>query len=166
MIDAIDVVFGQSHDYFKFYRFKDLNYEDRINFFNLQLKEMYNTLPIVRISFLVVKNDIGMKNVLGFFYLNNFNKPSNGIGYIIIESEKGRGYGTRALRMLLNFLDYVEQYGSCQKHESCIITIDPNNFGSKIIATRNGFNLLEKNVICEYGLRDKYIYAFQKISPK
>ncbi len=78
------------------------------------------------------------------------------IGYSLVPNERGKGYGTEALQMIIDYLFLSRDAIRIQ------VTTDPRNVASQKILDKVGFKkegLLRKNFFMRGEWRDVYIYS-------
>jgi RimJ/RimL family protein N-acetyltransferase len=160
--DGLNIVFNQSDEYFQYFSISG-DRKDSRGFCDWYLEKTF--VKNECLFFLVVKNDklesnITNYNSLGCVFFYNLQKESNMLGGTIIEKEKGKGYCTLAVSMILNLQNYLEKCG-LWKYKVCKIIIHPNNKASQKVASKLGFILLRENIQCSCGIRNEYGYYFE-----
>jgi ribosomal-protein-alanine N-acetyltransferase len=127
-------------------------YEPLLQVNKIELEKQYDKLPSAEKWFIIEKKD-GTK-VGG---LSHFLEGSRmEIGYNLIPSERGKGYGTEAVKLLIDYLFLSKDIMRIQAQT------DPRNVGSKRVLEKVGFKpegILRKSEFVRGEWRDRAVYS-------
>lgn len=120
-----------------------------LNNFNEVIKELVEEQEEGLVYMYLIKDNcgkiVGRVNLVSIVR-GNFNKAE--IGYRIAEEDQGRGYSTKAVKLVLD--EAANKY----KLHRIEAGSSPNNIGSQIVLIKNGFQFT--------GRYNKYIYQDEK----
>jgi RimJ/RimL family protein N-acetyltransferase len=84
------------------------------------------------------------------------NKPGIEIGYILVPSERGKGFCSEAVQIILDYLFLSKEIVRIQAHT------DVRNVASQRVLEKTGFNkegIVRKNTFARGEWRDDFLYS-------
>ena len=117
-----------------------------------ELEKQYDTLPPEAKWFLIEKKD---KSKIGYMIHWYFNEVWE-IGYALIRSERGKGYGTEAVKIMVDYLFLSRDIVRVQAHT------DVRNLASQKVLEKAGFRkegIVRKSTFVRGAWRDNFLYS-------
>lgn len=112
--------------------------------------------PLEMKPFFIEKKDGTRVGFIAHFYVLHIAGKQLEIGYSLAPSERGKGYGTEAVRLMVDYLFLSKE------NERIQAQVDPKNIASQRILEKNGFKKegkLRKNFFMRGEWRDALIYS-------
>jgi len=107
-------------------------------------------------SFIIEKKDGSKIGFIGHFYVLHVAGKQLEIGYSLVPSERGKGYGTEATQLMVDYLFLSKDIARVQAQT------DPRNIASHKVLEKVGFKkegTLRKSFFMRGEWRDAYVYS-------
>jgi RimJ/RimL family protein N-acetyltransferase len=112
--------------------------------------------PLELKPFIIEKKDGSKIGFVAHFYVLHIAGRQLEIGYSLLPSERGKGYCTEAIKIMMDYLFLSKDVARIQAHT------DPRNVASQKVLEKVGFKkegTLRKNFFVRGELRDAYLYS-------
>ncbi len=112
--------------------------------------------PHEETPFLILKKDGSKIGFVSYFYVLHVAGKQLEIGYSLLPDERGKGYGTEAIEIMVDYLFLSRDIQRIQ------VQTDPRNIASQKLLAKAGFSkegTLRKNFFMRGEWRDVYIYS-------
>jgi RimJ/RimL family protein N-acetyltransferase len=106
--------------------------------------------------FIIEKKDGGKIGFIAHFYVLHVAGRQLEIGYSLVPNERGKGYCSEAVKIMVDYLFLSKDVGRIQAQT------DPRNIGSQKVLEKAGFKkegTLRRNFFTRGEWRDAYIYS-------
>jgi len=127
-------------------------YEPLLQVTKSELEREYDKLPSEEKWFVIETKDGTRVGGMSYFLEGTLME----IGYDLIPSERGKGYGTEAVKLLMDYLFLSKDIVRIQAQT------DPRNVASKIVLEKAGFTIegmLRKSLFVRGEWRDRALYS-------
>jgi RimJ/RimL family protein N-acetyltransferase len=120
-----------------------------------EAEKMFET-PHEKKSFMIEKKDGSKIGFIAHFYVLHPAERQLEIGYSLVPSERGKGYGSEAVKIMVDYLFLSKETMRIQAQT------DPRNAASQKVLEKVGFKkegTLRKNFFMRGEWRDAYVYS-------
>ncbi|MGB8779976.1 MAG: GNAT family protein [Candidatus Bathyarchaeia archaeon] len=112
--------------------------------------------PLELEPFIIEKKNGSKTGFIAHFYVLHIAGKQLEIGYSLVPSERGKGYCSEAVKIMVDYLFLSKDIARIQAHT------DPRNIASQRVLEKVGFKkegTLRKNFFMRGELRDAYLYS-------